>query len=118
MRKGIQWWTNSMTSGSRGVTGLIRRASVTAKRHCNFFVALKEAPLNLGQQNRWPKLLSRVRNANCDNGHKHIYGHDWKEETSHVWTFSASDYNQLPDNLSSTLPFSEIGGKKPQRIGI
>jgi hypothetical protein len=81
---------NSMTSGSRGVIGLIRRASVTAKRRCNFLVALKEAPSKLGQRNRWPKLLSRVRDAICDNGHKHIYGHDWKEEISSCLDFSAS----------------------------
>jgi len=43
---------------------------------------------------------------------KHIYGHDWKEETSHAWTFQPmTKYNRLQDNSSSTLPFSEIGPK-------
>jgi hypothetical protein len=100
-----------MSSGPRGVTGLIKRAPRGSQAPLNLFVGVKGGALNLNNRIDGRKLLCHVRNANCDNSHKHIYGHDWKEEGITCLGFPASDYNHPGKFLSSTLPFSEIGGK-------
>jgi hypothetical protein len=100
-----------MSSGPRGVTGLIKRAPRGSQAPLNLFVGVKGGALNLNNRIDGRKLLCHVRNANCDNSHKHIYGHDWKEEGITCLGFPASDYNHPGKFLSSTLPLAKLGAK-------
>jgi len=110
--KGIQWWTIAWPQGHEALLAWLDVLPWQPSAVVTFLVALKEAPSKLGQQNRWPKLLSRVRDAICDNGHKHIL-RAWLEGRDIFMSGLFSQWLQTnyPDNLSSILRFSEIGAK-------